>query len=241
MALASSPMQRRWAAAVLAALFVAFVLGGFLFYDNPRMETEYADLRIGMTMDEVKYVKGYPPYVVEHSKTERPTWWESDPIVMPTNHLKEGQKVEDYRRWMFEIDNHGTRVDVDFDQAKMLAGISCYSQGIMRCPSLIGGYDGMNEKDTIKLLGNPSYEKIDGVTKSIYYKRSGVWFYLTKMKIYLLSVGGFPSVRKAPPCKDGSQECQPWERDWGNTNLNPGATVTNDGTIYQSPAISGRK
>jgi hypothetical protein len=32
----------------------------------------------------------------------------------------------------------------------------------------------------------------------------------------------------APPCKDGSQSCQPWERDWGHTNLQPGTTVTKE-------------
>jgi hypothetical protein len=33
----------------------------------------------------------------------------------------------------------------------------------------------------------------------------------------------------APPCKDGSQSCQPWERDWSYTNLQPGAIVTKEG------------
>jgi hypothetical protein len=36
----------------------------------------------------------------------------------------------------------------------------------------------------------------------------------------------------APPCKDGAATCMPWERDWSNTTLPPGAVVTSQGTIY---------
>ena len=39
------------------------------------------------------------------------------------------------------------------------------------------------------------------------------------------------AVIAAPPCKDGSLSCQPWERDWSHTNLQPGATVTKEGVV----------
>jgi hypothetical protein len=35
----------------------------------------------------------------------------------------------------------------------------------------------------------------------------------------------------APPCKNGAQTCSPWERDWSNTALDPGSTVTNSGVV----------
>jgi hypothetical protein len=38
-----------------------------------------------------------------------------------------------------------------------------------------------------------------------------------------------------PPCKDGSQTCKPWERDWGTTQLQPGSTVTDQETIVPPP------
>ncbi len=41
------------------------------------------------------------------------------------------------------------------------------------------------------------------------------------------------SIEKAPPCKDGSPTCNPWERDWRETALKPGSTVTNEGAIIQ--------
>jgi hypothetical protein len=36
-----------------------------------------------------------------------------------------------------------------------------------------------------------------------------------------------------PPCKDGSETCPPWERDWGSMQLQPGSTVTKEGRIVQ--------
>jgi hypothetical protein len=35
----------------------------------------------------------------------------------------------------------------------------------------------------------------------------------------------------APPCKDASQTCKPWERDWSTTQLQPGSAVTDEGTV----------
>ncbi len=40
----------------------------------------------------------------------------------------------------------------------------------------------------------------------------------------------------APPCKDRSQTCQPWERDWGNRNFQAGSVVTREGNVIQPPS-----
>jgi hypothetical protein len=48
----------------------------------------------------------------------------------------------------------------------------------------------------------------------------------------LKPVGRAASV--APPCKDGSQTCNPWERDWSNSEIEPGSTMTREG-IVQPP------
>jgi hypothetical protein len=36
---------------------------------------------------------------------------------------------------------------------------------------------------------------------------------------------------RLPPCKNGAASCKPWERDWTNTLLPPGAIVTDQGII----------
>lgn len=63
-----------------------------------------------------------------------------------------------------------------------------------------------------------------------------VWdFFVLKVKgkpsIDMFGVRKFFSMAKAPPCKDGSQTCKPWERDWSNTQLESGSTVTDQGTL----------
>ena len=40
----------------------------------------------------------------------------------------------------------------------------------------------------------------------------------------------------APPCKSGAPSCNPWERDWSNTRLPPGAIVTDEGAILPQPS-----
>ena len=40
----------------------------------------------------------------------------------------------------------------------------------------------------------------------------------------------------APPCKSGASSCNPWERDWSNTRLPPGAIVTDEGAILPPPS-----
>jgi hypothetical protein len=89
-----------------ASVLAVFALGlaGVLVYekigDKPRKQTAYADLRLGMTMAEVKYVKGYPTDVLENPGKENgdipkpPTRYR---IVLPTKALKSEQHVEDYR------------------------------------------------------------------------------------------------------------------------------------------------
>ena len=48
--------------------------------------------------------------------------------------------------------------------------------------------------------------------------------------------GGPLTVSLAPPCKNGAQTCEPWERDWGTGAPPKGAVVTKHGTIFQSPS-----
>jgi hypothetical protein len=102
----------------------------------------------------------------------------------------------------------------------------------MNCPPLLGIQDGTSEDTLVEKLGNPSDQKIDGITKKIGYSDLGAWFYLEKRKVYMIGVVS----NTAPPCKDGTQTCNRWERDWGNTKLQPGATVTKGGDVVQPPS-----
>ena len=239
-------------ALALVALGVISVVVYERIPDTPQKQTGYADLRLGMTMAEVKYAKGYPTGVLENPGKEtgdllKPNAAMSDPppfdpskpfirepapptgyrVVLPTKALKNAQRVEDYRSWEYEQADH--RIDVDFDAATgMLREIACFSRHTMNCPPLLGIQDGTSEDILVQKLGKPSNQKIDGVTKKINYSDLGVWFNLEQRKVYMIGV-----VSTAPPCKDGSQTCNPWERDWDNTKLPPGTAVTKGGDVVQ--------
>lgn len=40
----------------------------------------------------------------------------------------------------------------------------------------------------------------------------------------------------APPCRDGSTRCEPWERDWGDAEPTDGIRVTEDGVMLPQPS-----
>ena len=161
---------------------------------------------MGMTMPEVKYVKGYPPHVREHvsemtfplscCKKDLSEHWccNAMGVFDTSKDLKNGKHIEDYSSWKFDQDKQ-TGIDVDFDgTTKTVNRIACYSKGDMRCPPLLGLQDGMSEETIIERFRNySSNQKFDGVTKKIEYKEIGVWFYLSRMKIYMLGVKDFAS------------------------------------------------
>jgi uncharacterized protein YuzE len=131
--------------------------------DMPRPQTGYADLRLGMTMTEVKYLKGYPPNVIDKNDTDKLGGWR---VVNATKDLN-GRHVEDFAEWSYEI-NDKTRIDIDFDSKNgKVTGIGCFSAEVMECPPLFGIQDGTTEDVLLKKLGKPSHQQIDGVTKKM--------------------------------------------------------------------------
>jgi hypothetical protein len=215
--------------------FVALGLSIMFVYENiqeiPHRATAYADLRLGMSMAEVKYVKGYPTDVLENLGEESGDTKGFRRVIAVTE-LKNGQKVEHYATWEYAQTDQKHRIEVDFDNIGTLNQIACFSQDTTNCPILFGIRDGTSENALLEKLGNPTNEEIDGVTKRIEYQQLGAWFYLEKKKVYMIGVVG----NAAPPCKAGKLTCSPWERDWGSTKLAPGITVTEGGSIGEHSA-----
>src|SRR5437870_4308170 len=86
---------KRTALAVLAlVLITAAIIGGVELWNRlpatVTPQTEYAGLRIGMTPDDVMYIKGYPPEVFGELSNEG--WLP----VIKTTELEKGRRVEDY-------------------------------------------------------------------------------------------------------------------------------------------------
>jgi len=147
-------------------------------------QTEYAGLRLGMTQDEVRYVKGYPPIVYGEPDNAAEGWLP----VIDTKNLEPGKKLEDYREWVYEDRSQRISVSFDKDQKKIVA-IECYSADKLgRCPGVAGIADGSTEQEMIRTLGPPERSRIDGVTKHVHYTKYGAYFLLTKEQVYMLGI-----------------------------------------------------
>jgi hypothetical protein len=164
--------------------------GAFYVWDHwPRSkvkQTEYAGVRIGMTQDEVRYVNGYPPTVFGALETSGEA--KGFQAIIETKNLEKGKTVDDYVDWSYG--GYSNRTDVQFDLQKTgVVVVQCYSTDkLRRCPAIEGIADGDSEQEVVRVFGKPDVSKIDGVSKSIYYRTLGVFFTLTQESVYLLGV-----------------------------------------------------
>jgi hypothetical protein len=170
---------------VLAGAFI----GSFYFWDQlPAIiypQTEYAGLRLGISPDEVMYIKGYPPEVF--GAAEKDGEWPGQPVI-ETKNLEKGRRVQDYKDWAYE--GRLNRIDVTFNAEKTaVVVIECYSHDRQRrCPSIAGVTDGDSEREVIRKLGAPGTSRITGVTKFISYPDVGIHLWLEKERGYMLGV-----------------------------------------------------
>jgi hypothetical protein len=148
-------------------------------------QLEYAGVRLGMNMKEVKYIKGFPNNVAQN-ETEG-AWKGFARRVISADSLEAGKSVDDYEYWSY--DGYNYRIDLQFDKSKRVLTIFCYSSdSVYRCPAIAGIEDGYSEQQLLSRFGPPDTSSIDGVTKIVRYTKVGVIFYLTKEKIYMLGI-----------------------------------------------------
>jgi hypothetical protein len=178
--------------AVGGALIVAAQYWDQFFPTKLARQTEYAGMRLGMTRDEVRYIKGLPPNIVTDDK-EGP--WQSFGILK-SSELPKGKTVNDYPLWSYEGNNH--YLHVAFGNGKTVSSIACFSiDRIYRCPSIGGVADGTSEAELLRKLGAPSTSQISDQTKSVTYEDIGVEFKLEQEKVYRLLVGQTPLLGRS--------------------------------------------
>jgi hypothetical protein len=175
----------------IALIVIGGAIVGGLHYWNQILplkfgrQTEYAGLRLGMSQDEVMYVKGYPPFVLGEELKEPE--WKGFLKVIDTKNLDKGKSVQDYSDWSYVIAEGN--INVAFGISGGVAAIQCYSKDkLFRCPSLAGIKDGDRETETVHALGNPSEAKFSGITKSLTYNDLGIQLTLEKEAVYVLEV-----------------------------------------------------
>ena len=163
---------------LLAGLAAVVALAHYwdeLFPTQLGRQTQYAGLKLGMTPQEVMYVKGYPPVVLDDDNPGSD--WLSQ---IKTEKLEKGKKVTDFKHW--EFGQYKSRIDVEFNNERTaVVTIQCYSEDkFARCPPIGSLKDGTSEQDAHRKLGGPAEQRIDGVMKALRFPRLGVMLWLTQ-------------------------------------------------------------
>jgi hypothetical protein len=100
-------------------------------------------------------------------------------------------KVEDYDEWAYEEPYSNVRLTVEFNKFGFVESLNLYSD--RNKPNgwraIAGLYSGDSE-DKVLRLGQPSRQKLDGVSKTIEYRDIGIVVTLTKGRAYMITIKG---------------------------------------------------
>jgi len=182
-----------FAALVIAAL-VAAVLGYEEYEryvrDKPRLLTEYAEVKLGDSADQVRYVLGAPAAFLDRTPEEADKPWTKDPRVVRADDAKEGHLIVNSTGWQYDVRTN-TQINVSFDapapSGKVIA-VACYSQTVYSCPEVFGLRDGSSEEEVLKHLGKPDSDTIESSAKVLRYEAYNLTLYLVKKRVYMVTV-----------------------------------------------------
>src|SRR5262245_14343002 len=170
-----------------AAVVALNVYWSELFPERLGRQAEYAGLKLGMSPQEVMYIKGYPPIVLEKDADPN-SEWKDFLLVKETKDLAKGKKVTDYKHWSYKQFKSTLGVEFDDNRTAVVA-ITCMSGERLRSCQPIGSVqDGTSEQDALRKLGGPAEQRIDGVTKDLRFPRLGVQLTLEKQEVYMLRI-----------------------------------------------------
>lgn len=166
---------------------------GYSYYqDRPTKQLGYLDLKLGMTMDEVQYVKGQPGAVLVEEPPD--SKWKGHLAVYTLDDLKDHEKKEviDYFYWQYDFESPRYRVDVIFSPTtKTVTEIGCYAElwdAFYNTCGVLGLAAGSDEEQIYGRLGKPAREKLEGFVKTVEYPDFNLKFKLKKNKAYYITV-----------------------------------------------------
>lgn len=175
----------------IASMCIAFTLLNLgLAEAAPSNRPFYLGVHLGQSQDEVKYILGYPPSVVDDTPSDDqfPGYRVYDTSGQDKkNSMPARMGISDYRKWSY--DASGARFDLTFSKAGgALEAITCFSNGSEMCPPLYGIRDGQSEESVIRSLGNPDRSSLDGVSKTLTYTALGLTVTLTQSRVYMITL-----------------------------------------------------
>lgn len=181
--------------ALILSIALATCFTSYVAYNNytyfSRDLRGYMGLYIGSTKDETLYTLGIPTTVLDPpefdaswgGKISRSYQVDGNDSI---NKIPAGKNYRDYLSWAFDGSN-GTRIDIDFDtQSMLISSIGCYSNLKTECPKIFGISTGISEDKVLEILGKPTDEILDGVTKKLEYDDIGLDVLLSKKISYYI-------------------------------------------------------
>lgn len=177
-------------ASVSAVMIFAAQYWNQIFPTKLNRQAEYAGVRLGMSRDEVRYVKGVPTLaVIQDKEGPSPSY-----NVFKPSELPKGKTINDYPLWEYEGHEHFILV-IFGDGNNTVRSVACFSSDkSSRCPEIGGVSDGTTEAELLHKFGMPSSSQIKDARKSVRYEDIGVEFTLEKQKVYRLIIGPTPML-----------------------------------------------
>jgi len=196
----SKRSQIKWIA-LLVLLAGVFAYSDHLagkYRDFRNQLSAFRNIHLGDSREEVTYRLGMPTQVNGPPEKGEFGWWQkvysvnaatNDLDAMPAN-----TKVQDYEEWSYEEPNSQTRFTVKFNKTGVVGSLELYCDSSVRYGwGPVAGIRCGDSEEEIRRLGEPTRQKIDGVSKTIEYSDLGLEVILSKGKAYMVRINGVPT------------------------------------------------
>lgn len=158
----------------------------------------FHNVHLGDSREEVTYRLGVPTHVYGLPEKGDYGWWQNvysvnagtnDLDAMPAN-----TNVRDYDDWSYEEANNPMRLTVKFKKTGVVGSLELYcDSSIRRGWGPVAGICCGDSEEDVRRLGEPTRQKIDGVSKTIEYRDLGLELTLSKGKAYMIRIQGVPA------------------------------------------------
>jgi hypothetical protein len=177
-------------AAIVGITLACLGLSAFRFVGSLN---QYCGVYANDNRKEVLYRLGFPPTVV--GPPEKVDFGMASPVYAtdttdPKLKMPDGKKVNDFPQWTYSPSDD-VSIDVAFTPTDAIESITCMTGHAGGCPNLAGVAFGDTEEDVVRKLGKHHASfMLTGVSKRMRFDDLGVEIFLTKNRVYRMSLLG---------------------------------------------------
>lgn len=182
---------------LLFAIILIMGVAGYTYLylkSRPQQVVAFEGISLGDSKDSVFYALGPPSNVLFPAESSSSSdFWKRSPRVATKEEVSKAKNNEkSFKLWAY--DRKETRLDVEFDDYGKVISIGCFqdpgeniwtSAGTCK----VNGIEILDlEENVKKVLGAPDSESIEGVTKSVSYKKFNMRLFFSKKYLYYIVV-----------------------------------------------------